>query len=110
MQEDNYSYENLKKLSYIDKIQKETIRLCGPVPALFMREAEYDHILGEIPIKQGTMVNLIQSNHFNAQYFKEPYKFRPERWENECKDLPPFVMEGFGFGSRTCIGKHLALM
>ena len=108
MQEDDYTYENLKNFTYIDMIQKEVTRLWGPVPALFMREAQQDHYLGSIPVKKGTMVNLVQSNHYNAAYFKDPYRFRPERWESECKDLPPFIMGGFGYGSRSCIGKHLA--
>ena len=52
----------------------------------------------------------MQSNHFNGAYFKDPYKFRPERWESECEGLPSFVVSGFGFGSRSCIGKNLALL
>ena len=47
-------------------------------------------------------------NHFSEKYFKNPQEFRPERWENECNNLTPFVLGGFSGGARSCIGKHLA--
>ena len=50
------------------------------------------------------------SNHYSEKYFKDPKVFRPERWLNECDDLPQFVLGGFGGGTRTCIGKHLAML
>ena len=38
MSGDDYSYENLKKLVYIDCIQKETTRFFGPVNYIFGRQ------------------------------------------------------------------------
>ena len=37
MSTNDYSYENLKNLTYIDNIQKETTRLYGPGLGLFWR-------------------------------------------------------------------------
>ena len=37
MSNDDYSYENLKNLTYIDCIQKETTRYYGPAPVNFTR-------------------------------------------------------------------------
>ena len=48
-------------------------------------------------------------DHYSEKYFEEPFKFKPERWENDPV-FPPFVVGGFGGGSRTSIGKHLALI
>ena len=49
-------------------------------------------------------------SHYNPKYFNEPLIFKPERWEKQHDDLPPFVHMGFSGGPRTCIGKHLALL
>jgi cytochrome P450 len=32
MEKDDYSYENLKKFKYLEKVFKEIIRMYGPVP------------------------------------------------------------------------------
>ena len=40
MKDDDYSYENLKNLRFIDNIQKETIRMYGPVNLIWPREAK----------------------------------------------------------------------
>ena len=39
---DDFSYENLKKLNYLDCVQKEVTRVYGPVNWLIPREAEKD--------------------------------------------------------------------
>ena len=49
-------------------------------------------------------------NHHSEKYFKDPKVFRPERWEKECNEIPPFVCGGFSAGARSCIGKHLAML
>lgn len=70
-----------------------------------------DNYLNSVPIRKGTSVSIMHfGNHFSTEYFKNPYEFRPERWDSECNDLPPFVTGGFSAGARTCIGKHLAML
>ena len=78
MKDDDYSYENLKKLVYIDWIQKETTRMYGPISGLFMRVAKEDNYLNGLPIKKGTYVNIQHmGNHYSEKYFKDPLIFRP---------------------------------
>ena len=82
MSTNDYSYENLKNLTYIDNVQKETIRLYGPALYLFWREAKEDNMFGDIPIRKETLINILfHVNHLSEKYFIEPNKFRPERWE-----------------------------
>jgi cytochrome P450 len=50
------SYENLKKLDYIDWIINETFRLGTPIPTIFARKSVKDHFLGNIPVTKGTYV------------------------------------------------------
>lgn len=47
--------------------------------------------------------------HYSQKYFKNPTKFRPERWISECDNLPAYTFYGFSGGPRNCIGKHLAM-
>ena len=78
MQEDDYSYENLKKLRYIDNIQKETTRFYGPDAGLFIRTAEKSHYLKGVFIEKGAFLNVMtKGNHYNTAYFKDPEVFRP---------------------------------
>ena len=64
-----------------------------------------------IPVSKGTSVGISPlPNQYNPKYFKDPEVFRPERWESECNNLPPFTILGFSGGPRSCIGKHLALL
>ena len=66
MKNDDYSYENLKNLKYIDFVQKETTRLYGPGTHLFSRQAKCDNYLNGVPIKKGTSINIFTfSNHFS---------------------------------------------
>lgn len=46
--------------------------------------------------------------HYSEEFYKEPERFRPERWDEECNKLPSYAIAGFGGGPRACIGKQLA--
>ena len=73
MKNDDYSYENLKNFTYIDNLQKETMRCYGPAPLLFERKARVDNYLNGVPVRKGTMVSIMQfGNHFSEKYFKSP--------------------------------------
>jgi hypothetical protein len=54
MKDDDYSYENLKKFTYIEMLQKETTRYFGPGTQLFPRIALHDNYLNGLPVKKGT--------------------------------------------------------
>ena len=42
----------------------------------------------------------------NAEYFPDPEKFDPDRWDDETRHSQLFL---FGMGARTCFGKRLAM-
>ena len=70
-----------------------------------------DNYILDLPIKKGTVVNFQPvGTHFSTKYFKDPFVFRPERWESECDSLHPFAVCGWSAGPRSCIGKQLALL
>jgi cytochrome P450 len=79
--DEDITFENLKKLTYIDWIQYETTRMYGPANGIFLRIAKEDNYLKDLPITKGTVVSTQpRGNHFNPKYFKDPNVFRPERW------------------------------
>ena len=49
--------------------------------------------------------------HRDPRFYKEPERFRPERWSSEeTKNLPRFAYFPFGGGTRRCIGEPFAWM
>ncbi|KAK3086630.1 hypothetical protein FSP39_021217 [Pinctada imbricata] len=46
---------------------------------------------------------------YDEQHFSRAEEFIPERWlRSESKDVNPFSMLPFGFGSRMCVGRRIA--
>ena len=90
-------------------MEKEVTRFFGPGNGNAGRVALNDHHLKGVPIKKGTMLSIQPlGSHFSEKYYKNPKEFRPERWVDECNEIPAFAVGGFSGGPRTCIGKHLA--
>ena len=54
--ESDITFENLKRLTYIDCIQKETGRMYGTTGAVIYREVLKDSMIKNIPILKGSMV------------------------------------------------------
>uniref|UniRef100_A0A6B2L4N7 Cytochrome P450 n=1 Tax=Arcella intermedia TaxID=1963864 RepID=A0A6B2L4N7_9EUKA len=94
--------ESLKKMRYVRDTIKENLRFSFPTSGLFRVLDEPTSIGGyEIPPK--TIITLMQWVQVkNKEYFKDPYKFRPERWA-ETKHFP-WIHLPFGFGPRMCQG------
>lgn len=62
---DDFTYENLKKVTYYDDVFKETLRMFSPNDGIFGRVAVSDHYIGKIPIKKGSLLSIkIKPNHF----------------------------------------------
>ena len=58
MEKDDFSFENIKKLKYIDMVQKEVTRIYGPVSGPFFRDVVKDHYFAGIHQKR------INNGHF----------------------------------------------
>ena len=55
------TFEGLKKLKYLDCVQKEVLRRDCPAFELFYRIAKSDHFLGSLKIPQGLYVSVLTS-------------------------------------------------
>ena len=105
------AFEDLPKLTYVDAVLKETMRLY-PAGWILGREALHDCESGGVKIAKGTSVLMSQwLKHRDERYFPQPEKFLPGRWlGEEIKQLPKFAYFPFGGGPRICIGNAFAVM
>ena len=105
---DRISYEDLKKMKYLDMIISESVRKYPPI-GLMQRMCTKNTVLpsGGIKIENGSIVVVpIFGIHRDEKYYTNPEKFDPERFAS--KNFEKFVKFSylpFGEGQRICLGK-----
>lgn len=105
--------ESLEKLTYIEAVANETLRLKGAAPLLFL-EANIDVELDGLKIPKETLIMLINRyGGLQENNFTHALQFYPERWielkrnkfiHNHNASIP------FGGGTRSCPGRNLSMM
>ena len=105
------TFEDLKSLPYTNAVIKESMRLMPPVWGV-SRQATDDFELDGYLIPKDSILMLPQwVVHRDKANFKEPLKFKPERWLNgETDNLHKFAYFPFGGGPRVCIGNAFSQM
>ncbi len=104
--------EDLPKLTYLEMILSESMRLYPPT-WLFVRVTKTeDQLPTGVKIPQGAKLYLSPYvNHRNPAYFPNPEEFDPERFRPVFRqDRPKYAYFPFGGGARSCIGQNLATM
>ncbi len=101
---------DLQRLSYAERVIRESLRLYPPAFAV-ARVAAVDTEIGGYQVPRGASVVMSQwVMHRDPRFFDEPEQFKPERWSEEFTSrLPKFAYFPFGGGSRLCIGSSFAL-
>ncbi|KIW74868.1 hypothetical protein Z517_11638 [Fonsecaea pedrosoi CBS 271.37] len=107
--EKDWTYEK-SKISYLDKIIYETLRLKPPVPGGLPRITPPQGLqVDEVYIPGDTIVGVpVHTLQRDPRYFERPLEFVPERWEEMNADKSPFFP--FSKGAFGCVGKQLAMM
>ncbi|XP_022913723.2 cytochrome P450 9e2-like [Onthophagus taurus] len=114
----NLTYDALQKMRYMDMVVSETLRKWPPnpftdrvcvkpytIPPTNQHEQSLNLEVGQ------TVWIPIYGLHNDPEYFPNPTKFDPERFNEENKqNIPSGVYVPFGMGPRNCIGSRMALL
>lgn len=103
--------EDLPKLTYMQQVIHETLRLY-PAAYLFAREALTDDVIDGYPIPAKTLIFITPYiTHRNPDYWRDPERFDPSRFAPQNNaNRTRHVYYPFGEGPHVCIGNHFALM
>ncbi|MFF4186670.1 cytochrome P450 [Streptomyces sp. NPDC001691] len=103
------AYADLRRLTQLDMVLKESMRLRPPGP-YGARETDEAIDLGDYEIPAGaTVFYPFWAIHMNPLHWPEPERFRPERFTpQEVAKRPRLAYVPFGFGPRGCEGAALA--
>lgn len=103
--------EDLRKLTYLNQIIQESLRMYPPAAITVRQAAQEDTIAGyTIPVGAQVIVP-IWGLHHDERYWDRPYAFDPDRWTREQNDeRPRYSFLPFGGGNRVCVGEQFARM
>ncbi|CAL1677690.1 unnamed protein product [Lasius platythorax] len=108
----NFTYENIKKMNYLDKVFKETLRKYPPVPLLTrktMSSYTFDGTKVNIPKDQDVWIPIYAIQR-DPDIYPKPDVFDPERFTDEVvQTRHPMFYLPFGDGPRNCIGARFAV-
>jgi cytochrome P450 len=106
------TFEDLPRLSFADRVVKESLRLCPPTPVLFNREAITEVEVGGYRLPRGSLAILSPYvTQRDPRWFPEPERFDPDRFApGRVEDIPEYAYFPFGAGPHVCVGNAFALM
>ncbi|XP_064480651.1 cytochrome P450 3A6-like [Ornithodoros turicata] len=110
--EGEIDYSTTQKLTYLNCVISECLRLYPPIFSFITREAVVDKQYGKLRIPTGTTVMIsVDHVHRDPNVWEDPLKFDPDRFlpENKSK-ISPVAWQPFGAGPRNCIGMRFAQM
>ncbi|KAL0301384.1 UNVERIFIED_CONTAM: Taxadiene 5-alpha hydroxylase [Sesamum radiatum] len=99
------TYEDTKKMTYTWQVARESMRVFPPIFGSFRKaieDIEYDGY--RIP-KGWKVLWTAYGTHYNQEYFEDPLRFKPSRFE---EPIQPYAYVPFGGGPRLCAGYQLA--
>eukprot|EP01080_Neovahlkampfia_damariscottae_P002712 gene2712-3908_t len=104
--------ESIEKLPYLMMFIKELLRMYPPIASIPAKITTKNTTLGDYFLPKGTIIRVSALDiHTNEEYYENPDKFIPERWDkNTQKKIPHYAWIPFSSGSRVCIGNNFSLM
>ncbi len=106
---DTITEADIRGLDYIQGCLKEAMRL-WPIAVAQMRTTNHDLDFEGYVIPKDELIFIGTSvPHFMDEYFPDPFKFDPERFNDERREhMKPGVYAPFGRGPHSCLGQNLA--
>ncbi|XP_066257523.1 uncharacterized protein [Euwallacea similis] len=109
----NLTYEALQEMTYCENVMQETLRKYPPL-AILTRLCTKNYKIPDtdITIEKGTMVSIpILALQNDPEYFPNPQKFMPERFNAQNKgQITEYSYMPFGEGPRQCLGLRFGVM
>lgn len=105
----NQIAEQIRKLPYTQKCVEESLRLYPPAYVID-REAIEEEEIGGLHLPKGSLVLMsVFELHRYKDFWQDPGKYHPERFEDLApKEYSDFYYP-FGAGPRMCIGNNFAM-
>lgn len=112
------TYDSLMGMKYLDMVVTETLRKWPPTPMTdrlvtkphYMITPERSDEVGVQLDENDSVWFPIYAIHHDPEYFPEPERFDPERFNEENKNASMKAFLPFGLGPRNCIGSRFVLM
>lgn len=110
------TYDELNKMKYLDMVVMEVLRIHSPAVLIDRLCSKTFHLTDgegvDVIIEKGDHIWIpIYCFHHNPNYFAEPERFDPERFNDEnSKNIVQAHFVPFGIGPRACIGSRFAIM
>jgi cytochrome P450 len=103
----------LKQCVSLTAAINESLRMAPPTPGCFWRVLMEDTMIDGHLIRRGTEVAVCQyAIHHSAEYFPQPYRFLPERFDpTKASHFPQGAMRAFNpfsTGPRSCPARNFA--
>ncbi|KAG5667101.1 hypothetical protein PVAND_015100 [Polypedilum vanderplanki] len=108
----------INNTEYLECCIMETVRMHCPVfhmAKISLKEHEfppqYESSSKTVKLPEGTCVVIpVYAIHLDKNYFPDPMKYNPDRWNKENKDsIPKYAFLGFSDGPRICLGMKFGI-
>jgi cytochrome P450 len=103
-------FEDLDRLTGMDLVMKEALRLIPPVPAVPRKTVRETELLGFVLPRDTTVTVSILFNHHFDRLWTDPERFDPERFAAHRREdkAHSHAWTPFGGGVHKCIGLKFA--